>query len=108
MATFYHGTSEENWAKIQAEGVLWGVGSCWAPGDTGYRYTYLTPHIEVAQAINPEVMLEVEYEPRGVGVRTPDGKAIDNFGFNPPPGETCWQFSVFVPIPLAACRRIDP
>ncbi len=88
---FFHGTTTEAWVLIQAEGVLWG-------GSGGYRYTYLTPHREIAEGYGP-VLLEVEYEPVGV-----DGTATDNYGFDPPPGETCWQFSVFVPIPVSACR----
>ena len=94
---FYHGTSEANWKKIQEEGVLWGRPSwneTWGDKEP-YRYTYLSPHIEVAKAINSEVILEVEYEPVGV-----DGRGIDNYGFNPPQGQTCWQFSVFIPIPI--------
>jgi len=55
----------------------------------------------VAQAINTEVILEVEYEPVGI-----DGRGIDNWVFETPPGTTCWQFSVFIPIPLSACKRI--
>lgn len=92
-STFFHGTTAEAWAAIQAEGVLWGV-----PDTPGYpRYTYLTPHLEVAQAIGDGTVLAVEYEPVGVGSR------IDNYGFDPPPGQTCWQFSVFVPIPVDRC-----
>lgn len=100
---FYHGTSLHAWAAIQAEGVLWG-GRTWheTGGQSGYRYTYLTPHLEVAQQYGP-VILEVEYEPVGV-----NGEGRDNYGFDPPPGQTCWQFSVFIPIPLGHCRRIDP
>lgn len=83
---FFHGTTAEAWAAIQAEGVLWGVHS--------YRYTYLTPDLAMAQKYG-EVVLAVEYEPKG--------PPADNFGFDPPPGETCWQFSVFVPIPVDRC-----
>lgn len=82
---FYHGTSEENWNKIKTEGILWGCGE-------SYRYTYLTPDIEVAKE-HGKIILEVEYEPVGV-----DGQGIDNYGFNPPAGMICWQFSVFIPI----------
>jgi len=79
---FYHGTSVEALRKIQQEGVLWGKGM-------SYRFTYLTPEIEVASKYG-EIILEVDYEPRGY--------PNDNYGFNPPKGETCWQFSVFIPI----------
>ena len=100
---FFHGTTVEAWAAIQAEGVLWG-GETWLKtgGKEGYRYTYLSPHLEVAQAIGDGTVLKVEYEPVGVGVKV-GGQAIDNYGFDPPPGETCWQFSVFVPIPVGRC-----
>ena len=98
MGTFYHGTTRDNWEKIQAEGVLWGrpTPNCTTVGEPR-RYTYLSPHLDVAQAIG-DVILEVEYDPVGVG------SGIDNFGFDPPPGQTCWQFSVFIPIPVSRCR----
>lgn len=105
---FYHGTTEENWKKIQEEGVLWG-GCTYhkTRGKQGYRYTYLTPHLEVAEQYgNKEVILEVEYEPVGVGNKV-KGKTIDNYGFDPPPGQTCWQFSVFVPIKLEHVKVLD-
>ena len=99
---FYHGTSMESWKAIKKEGVLWGGCTYHKTGGKGcYRYTYLSPHREVALAYAKPVLLEVEYEPVGVGSK------IDNYGFDPPPGETCWQFSVFVPIPLKQVRRID-
>ncbi len=100
---FYHGTSEEKWALIQKEGVLWGYNIYKNPDGTtyrGYRYTYLTPEIEIAKKYG-DVILEIEYEPVGV-----DGRGIDNYGFNPPEGETCWQFSVFIPIGLDKIKRI--
>lgn len=98
MPVFYHGTSREAWKKIQSEGVLWGRPTPNCTTVEERRYTYLTPHLDVAQAINSEIILEVEYEPVGAG------SGIDNFGFDPPPGQTCWQFSVFVPIPVSKCR----
>lgn len=85
---WWHGTSKEAWLAIQEEGVLWGN----AGGS--YRYTWLTPHREVAEQYGP-VLLRVQYRPVGI-----DGSATDNYGFDPPSGCTCWQFSVFVPIPL--------
>ena len=92
---FFHGTTEANWEKIQKEGVLWG-GDSWhkTNGKEGYRYTYLTPDIKVARMFG-NVMLEVEYEPVG------NRNGIDNYGFDPPPGMSCWQFSVFVPISIS-------
>ena len=101
---FYHGTTEENWKKIQAEGILWGGDTYHKTrGKQGYRYTYLTPYLEVAEQYgSKEVILEVEYDPVGV-----DGRGIDNYGFNPPQGQTCWQFSVFIPIGLEKVRRLS-
>jgi hypothetical protein len=101
----YHGTSEENWKKIQKEGVLWG-GYAWhqTNGKDGYRYTYLSPEKEVAEQ-NGSVLLEVEYNPIGLGKRV-NGKIVDNFVFDTPPGMTCWQFSVFVPIRLDKVTRV--
>lgn len=86
---FYHGTTKEIWELIKEEGVLWGKHS--------YRYTYLTPEIEIAKAYG-NVILEIDYDPVG--------KEIDNYGFNPPEGETCWQFSVFIPIPLQKIKQL--
>lgn len=92
MGTWYHGTTPENWELIKTEGVLWGIGN-------SYRYTYLTPDLEIAKKYG-SVVLEVEYQPKGVG------SGVDNYGFDPPPGEYCWQFSVFVPIPLKRVRKV--
>lgn len=90
----YHGTTEENWKKIKKEGILFGGDTYHKTnGNSGYRYTYLTPEYDIAKNFG-EIVLEIEYEPVGVG------SGIDNYGFNPPSSETCWQFSVFVPISL--------
>ena len=98
---FYHGTTKENWEKIQKEGILWG-GDTYHKTGKGYRYTYLTPEIEVAKKINSEIILEVKYDPVGV-----NGEGIDNYGFDPPPGQTCWQFCVFIPIPLLKVTLLE-
>jgi hypothetical protein len=95
---FYHGTSESIWNEIQKEGVLFGARSH-RPKDEQYRYTYLTPDIEVARKYGP-VILEIYYKPTGL-------YGVDNYGFNPPEGEHCWQFSVFDPIPLQSISRIE-
>lgn len=104
----YHGTSEESWILIQEEQVLWD-GYSWheTGGKSGYRYTYLTPEIDIAMEFG-SVVLEVEYEPVGI-----DGREIDNYVFPheippDPPGMICWQFSVFVPIPIDQVGRIAP
>jgi len=109
---FYHWTNEEAWKKIQEEGVLWGVHG----GDGTYRYTYLAPTPELWKHPSyGNILLEVEYEPRRedasicVGGLIPlksKKKKKHNFGFDPPPGQRCVQFSVFVPIPLNKVRRI--
>lgn len=101
MNIFYHGTSKENWEKIKKEGVLWG-GWNWhrTKGKEGYRHTYLTPEIDVARAYG-EIILEVQYNPVG------SGKGKDNYGFNPPKGQTCWQFAVFVPIDIKYVKIKD-
>ena len=109
---FYHGTTRESWNKIQEEGVLWGYRVYDGKPTLGYRYTYLTPDLEVAEKLgSKEVILEVEYDPIGVGNKV-NGKTIDNYAFGPDPeqqvkpGDHCWQFSVFVPIGLDKVKRI--
>lgn len=111
---FYHGTNKESWKNIQKEGVLWGKPSwneTWGDRQP-YRYTYLTPDLEVAEQYgSEEVILEVEYDPIGVG-NLVNGKTIDNYAFGPEPGQQvkpgdhCWQFSVFIPISISQVRRI--
>jgi hypothetical protein len=91
---FYHRTTIGNWESIQKEGVLWGI-------TDNIRYTYLTPDKNIDHGFG-EVLLEVEYEPVGI-----DGTDTDNYGFDPPKGQICWQFSVFVPIPIRNVKRIN-
>lgn len=90
---FFHRTTERAWEAIQAEGVLWGIPS----GDVARR-TYLAPPEVILHDSFGAVLLEVDYEPRGAGA--------DNYGFDPPPGQICWQVTVFMPIPIEAVRRI--
>ena len=115
---FYHGTTKEKWEKIKEEGVLWGVhgwNETWRDKEGNklkpYRYTYLTPDLDIAQSMgSEEVILEVEYEPVGVGNKV-NGEIIDNYAFGPEPGQQikpgdhCWQFSVFIPISLKNVKR---
>jgi hypothetical protein len=88
---FYHRTKELAWEKIKKEGILFGI-----PDNHSYRYTYLSP-LDFGDSYGP-ILLEVDYEPRG--------KPFDNYGFNPPEGQICWQFSVFVPIDIKKVKLI--
>jgi len=101
---FYHGTTKKKWRLIKKEGVLWGYNIHKNLDGTtykGYRYTYLTPDITIASDYG-DMMLEVEYDPVGV-----DGTGTDNYGFDPPEGQICWQFSVFIPIPISKVKIIN-
>jgi len=105
---FYHGTSLKRWEAIQKEGILWSYNIYEDEHGVpykSYRYTYLTPKLEIAEGYG-EVVLEVEYDPKGIGVEDEDGEVYDNYGFDPPEGQICWQFSVFNPIPIANVKRI--
>jgi hypothetical protein len=109
MPKFYHQTKSERWAEIQREGVLWGRPGFWAGQSDSYRYTYLAPDLFYGHRPTLpqhfDVVLEVEYEPHGTVTTT----GIDNWGFHPPHADQyCWQFSVFLPLPLTQVRVIDP
>ena len=80
---WYHGTSQEAWAQIQQEGVLWGRRN--APS----RCTYLCDTPEEA-AEHGGVVLEVEWFPSAAGLH------------NYAPG--CWQVRTYDPIPLRCVR----
>jgi len=111
---FYHWTNEDAWKKIQEDGYLWGHHG----GDGTYRYTYLAPDPELWKDPSyGNVLLEVEYEPKREDASQAVGGTIPvhsnsadsvkhNFGFDPPPGQRCIQFSVFEKIPLINVRRI--
>ena len=90
---FYHRTTEEKWKKIQEEGILFGM-------HDSYRYTYLSSE-DVGDSFG-NILLEVDYVPVGI-----NGKNIDNYGFDPPEGEYCWQFSVFIPISIDKVKHIN-
>ena len=88
--TFYHGTTQENWDKIQQEGVLFGrryitdtKGNRLKEVD---RCTYLAVDIEEAQCYG-DVLLLVEYDPT-------KNKKSNNYV------EGCWQVRVYEPIPI--------
>ena len=104
---FYHRTTEERWDAIQKEGFLWGIhGHDWVVNnsikkDTSLsRYTYLAPD-DPGDSYG-SVLLEIEYKPE----RDNFGKK-HNYGFDPPEGQICWQFSVFEPIPLSQVKRVN-
>jgi hypothetical protein len=116
MAIFYHRTTEEAWKKIQKEGYLWGSRNpeqlaktvsvlkekgltAISDGENVYRYTYLAP-FDWGDSYGT-VLLEVRYEPK-----RKDFGVKHNYGFDPPQGQICTQFSVFEPIPLTDVRRI--
>jgi hypothetical protein len=114
---FYHGTSRLALQEMQKEGVLWGKGRSYRsrvrftllPFE---RYTYLSPDPNIARRFGAGVLLEVEYEPKGNVGRKLD-EIEDNFQFVCPPdikyepGMFCWQFSVFVPIPMAQVKVLE-
>ena len=127
---FYHRTTEERWQAVQEEGVLWGIHGNWKNNNRHkkniydlrhsprgrhclYRYTYLSPD-DQGESFG-SVLLEVEYEPKREDASVCVGGHIEtrsehpikhNYGFDPPPGQYCTQFSVFEPIPLGKVRRI--
>lgn len=104
---FYHGTSEENWQKIQDEGVLWSRRYI-INGKTGAiikevdRCTCLALHQGDAKCFG-NVILEVEYNPydkNGKIKRDKNGCGINNY--NP----ESWQLRVYEPIPIENVKRI--
>jgi hypothetical protein len=106
---FYHRTNRRAWKKIQKEGILFGRHIAWSKDkiyhEASYRYTYLSPFKEIHKSFGP-VLLEVEYTPVGNKIKV-NGKVQDNYGFDPPPGLCCWQFSVFIPIPLCKVKIVE-
>lgn len=94
---FYHGTSKENWAAIQKEGILFGrrfiVDNDGNPIKEVDRCTYLAVDKEEAEQYG-DVVLKVEYSP----FQTPKhNNYIDG----------CWQVRVYEPIPLTDIERIN-
>jgi len=94
---FYHGTDEESWKQIQADGQLFGyqriISNDRKTVLQEFRLTYLATERKDAE-IYGDVILEVEYEP------TMD--CADNNYYD----EDCWQIRVYKPIPLDKVRRI--
>jgi len=89
---FYHRTTEKKWQAIKKAGVLWGK------HNSKSRYTYLAPENCPIPESYGFILLKVSY--------VPVGPPYDNYGFNPPKGEVCWQFSVFTPIKISKIERI--
>lgn len=92
---FYHGTTEENWQRIQEEGILYGR-RFFTDGETVRevsRCTYLAVDVEEAKEYG-NVILQVEYNPF-------KHKKMNNYI------EGCWQVRVYEPIPLSNVRRIE-
>lgn len=87
---FYHGTTQENWDKIQKEGVLFGrryiTDAEGNPIKEVGRCTYLAIDIEEAQCYG-NVILSVEYNPL-------KNKKANNYI------DGCWQVRVYEPIPI--------
>lgn len=105
QSIFYHSTAPERWEAIKKEGVLWGIHGWgeWSEKNKKkekctYRYTYLSPRPLLTGY--GSVILKVKFTPK-----LEDQGKVHNYGFDPPPGEECWQFSVFEPIPLSQVRR---
>ena len=84
---FYHGTSKENWEKIQREGILFGERG------TRSRCTYLAISKEEADEYGP-VVLQVEYDPM---MRPKNNNYVDG----------CWQVRVYEPIPLSKVTLLN-
>lgn len=84
---YYHGTTEENWKKIQAEGVLFGVREF-----AKSRCTYLTTDIDEAKQYG-EILLQVEYDPS-------EHSDMNNYI------EDCWQCRVYEPIPMYKIKKL--
>ena len=88
---FYHGTSKENWKKIQDEGVIWG--RRFAEGKEISRCTYLAVDIDEAMRYG-DVVLEVDYNPEA-------NPRENNYI------EGCWQVRVYEPIRIENVTRVQ-
>lgn len=92
---FYHGTTKDNWEKIQEEGILFGrryvLNNDGTINREVSRCTYLAIDLEEAKCYG-EVVLEVEYNPLN--------SKHNNYQ------EGCWQVRVYEAIPLENIKRI--
>lgn len=84
---FYHGTTEENWKRIQEKGVLFGVREF-----AKSRVTYHATDIDEAKQYG-EVLLQVEYNPL-------EHQDMNNYV------DGCWQIRVYEPIKIENIIRI--
>jgi len=109
---FYHSTDSKRWEAIKKEGVLWGIHGWGAWSEKNekkeectYRYTYLSPRPILTGYGG--VILKVKFTPKPGDTWEYLGKVhnVHNYGFDPPEGQECWQFSVFKPIPLSQVHR---
>lgn len=90
---FYHGTSLENWNKIQKEGVLFGRIPNPNKEYNPSRCTYLATDFNEAKYYG-DIVLEVEYNP----LLHPK---MNNYI------EGCWQLRVYEPIQLKYIHYSD-
>lgn len=94
---FYHGTSKENWRKIQQEGVLYG--RRYITDENGCRIkevdrcTYLAVDLDEAKCYG-DIILQVEYDPL-------KHNSKNNYI------EGCWQVRVYEPILLQDIKQIE-
>lgn len=90
---FYHGTTIDNWNKIQKEGILFGrlpnPNNKYHPN----RCTYLAIDIKEAEYYG-EIILEVEYDPL---IHPKMNNYIDG----------CWQLRVYEPIDIKYINKIN-
>ena len=103
---WYHGTSKENWEKIQKEGFLFGRRYVRTEDGTIIRElpraTYLTQDIGEAKMYG-DVLLEVQYSPRDSSGRVKcdiTGFQVNNYC------DGCWQMRVYEPIKIENIIRI--
>lgn len=102
---WYHGTSKDNWNKIQKEGILWG--RRFVTDNDGNiikevsRCTYLTPDLEEAKQYG-NVILKVEYNPFDAKGRIKKDKRKPLNNYVP----DCWQMRVYEPISIDSIKLI--
>lgn len=100
---WYHGTSKDNWDKIQEEKILWG--RRFVTDNNGNiikevaRCTYLTPDFEEAKHYG-DVILKVEYNPFDAKGRIKKDKRKPLNNYIP----DCWQMRVYEPINIDSVK----